>query len=322
MAPVMGHRVSPLTDGFLQTGLWIRLGLAALRDLLAYGELPPPDDARFWGATALFVVVPDATSDRFGWPEEDVADIVRDKFATPLAELLGASFRFDRARVFHGHAGGTAAAMAAKALLDGGSFDRAVLLGVDSYVDQLSLRVLDSEGRLKSPLVPVGLMPGEAGACVIFEREAAAARRTARREGSILAAHVFPAPAEPPDADGDRIPFYRDAGRRLAVAAATVLAEAERGAPFAGDVVADLNGEVSRAHAWAAARVGLARHVDFDRSNVVLPCGSFGEIGAASGLVGVCLAVRAFVRGYARGDATLVLSVSEDGEVAAALVGR
>jgi 3-oxoacyl-[acyl-carrier-protein] synthase-1 len=127
---------------------------------------------------------------------------------------------------------------------------------------------------------------------------------------------------EPPGEQDDVTPFVTAVARQLSDAVVGVLADAAAPAPFTGDILLDLNGEEWRSRAWAAAQLRLQSHVDWDRCDLVLPCASFGEIGAASGPVAVALAVRAFTRGYARGEQTMVLSVSEDGDVGAALVAR
>jgi 3-oxoacyl-[acyl-carrier-protein] synthase-1 len=319
VASASGHRISPLTDGFLQTGVWLRIGVEVLRDAVVYGTLPPPTDTSFWRRTALFAVVPDVTSERLGWPDDDEVGIgIGRVYAEPLCSLAGVDLAFAPAQVAVGHAGWAAAVCAARGAL-GRVADRAIVLGVDSYVDTLSLTVLGAAERLKSPDSPTGMLPGEAGGCFLLERSA---DRGGRAEASLLSAHHAPSRLPPPAEDEDPTAFIAAVGRELGAAAATALAEAGVPAGFAGDVFLDLNGEEWRARVWATALLQLRGHLDLDRCNTVLPCASFGEIGAASGPVAVGLAVRAFARGYARDDKALVLSTSENGDVAAAVVTR
>jgi 3-oxoacyl-[acyl-carrier-protein] synthase-1 len=312
-----GHTIGPLTEGFLPPGLWLRIGSAALADLLRYGELPPASDTGYWKRTALFLVVPDVTGDRFGWPEPEVDTLVAGKYAEPLLALAEIYPTFQPGQIGTGHAGFAAAVCSARNLVGQGSYDRAVVLGVDSYVDPLSLGVLANEGRLKCDAAPTGLLPGEAGACVLVERQ-----RRGRVEGTLLSACFTPSTVPAPGEDEARAAFIAAAGQALATAAATVLAEAGVATPFAGDLVLDLNGEEWRAHAWGAAQLRLQGAIDLGASNLVLPCESFGEIGAASGAAALCLATRAFARDYALGDHALLLSISENGDAGAVLVEK
>jgi 3-oxoacyl-[acyl-carrier-protein] synthase I len=315
---IVGFRISPLTDGFLQTGLWIRIAIEVLRDLFEYGNLPLPDDTAFWRKTALFIATPDVNSDRFGWPKSEISATLTNNYISPMLDLLGLDIAFKPAHIGHGHSGWAAMTCAAKGLI-GHSMDRAVVLGVDSYVDQLSLGVLAGNGRLKTPAIPIGLIPGEAGAAFLVER---AGHSVGRAETILLAAHHARPLQEPPSEQTDMGPFLTSIGKQLADSAIRILADTATPMPFAGDIVLDMNGEEWRARTWAAAQVGLKEHIDFDRCNLVFPCASFGEIGAASGPVGIALAARAFARGYARSEQTMVLSISENGEVGAALIGR
>lgn len=320
-AAVSGHALGPLTDGFLQAGRWIRLGLAALQNLAAYGALPPPDDAPFWSRTALMVIVPDTTSERFAWPYDEAMQLISSRFVAKLLGLFGAPIAFDPGWIFTGHAGVAPAILAAQGLLAHGNLDRVIVLGVDSWVDAVSVGVLDDERRLKSPLSPAGMQPGEGAACFLVEREAVARHRAGRVEGAIVAAqHVAP-PGPVPTQASDRAPFDHAVGRSLAAAASAVLGAAGVVGAFTGDLVIDLNGEEWKARVLSTARLLLRDVIDFDRAGTVFPCASFGEIGAASGPASVCLAVRAFARGYARAEKTLVLSIADGGEVAAVLLG-
>ncbi len=106
---------------------------------------------------------------------------------------------------------------------------------------------------------------------------------------------------------------------------ATVLQEALETAspdkPFQGDIVCDLNGENWRARelgsAWVRARGRLGEDV-----RLVAPAESLGETGAASGAVGVCVAVRSLLRRYSRSSQVVLLSSAESGHVGAMVLGR
>jgi 3-oxoacyl-[acyl-carrier-protein] synthase-1 len=169
---------------------------------------------------------------------------------------------------------------------------------------------LHERGRLKTGDSPVGLRPGEAGACILLESDAAARRRGAE----ILAYVAGTAQGE------ERASLFSgevNLGAALGAAIASVWpepAEAEL------DLLADLNGEEWRARELAGARARLGARLA--RAHLILPAMSLGETGAASGAVGVCLAVRAFVRGYHHGGQALVTSSAEHGHVAAIRLAR
>jgi 3-oxoacyl-[acyl-carrier-protein] synthase-1 len=57
-APVVGHPISGLTEGFVLVGAWLRLALASLDDLALYASLPGPEDSAFWAKSAVLVVAP------------------------------------------------------------------------------------------------------------------------------------------------------------------------------------------------------------------------------------------------------------------------
>lgn len=325
---VVGHRVTPLTDGFTQTGLWLRLAVAATRDLLGYGRLPAAADP-FWDRTLMYGVLPNVDSPRFGWPADEVLEIVESRYLRLLAELAPIAGRIERARVRWAHAGAASALMDVASLVQGGSVDRVCLASVDSYCDFPTVKTLMDDGRLKSPDVQTGMQPGEAAAMILIERREAARSRGAEGSASIVSArHEKPAneppssaPSDDPTSGGDHAAYFVQAGILWAKVITEALTDAGI-SRFAGDIIVDLNGEEWRASAWGMAQVRLQNVIDFAACKLVVPCASFGEIGAASGVAGVCLAARSFARDYATGDATLVVSLSENGEVGAIVVGR
>jgi 3-oxoacyl-[acyl-carrier-protein] synthase-1 len=67
-------------------------------------------------------------------------------------------------------------------------------------------------------------------------------------------------------------------------------------------------------------KLGLKRAGVADDLELSLPATELGDTGAASGAIAIGLAVRAFLRGYARGPRALVWSRSERGQTAAARV--
>ncbi|HYO59981.1 hypothetical protein [Archangium sp.] len=202
-----------------------------------------------------------------------------------------------------GHASVLWALAEASELIARGHLRRALVLGLDSLVGRPVLEWLFLSRRLKTPEHPVGLMPGEAAAALLVERETDARRRGARIDSFVTALST----------GGDTCQ-----GLRLAATLERTLARATR----VGDVYGDLNGEEARAREWgnflarqpAGSALAGARHH--------WPAESLGDTGAASGAISLAAGVRSFVRGYARENEILVWSRSESGEVASGLLLR
>jgi 3-oxoacyl-[acyl-carrier-protein] synthase-1 len=160
-------------------------------------------------------------------------------------------------------------------------------------------------GRVKTVTNPVGFMPGEAGAFLLLERQAAAASR------GIAPVLVVVEPSfglEENSFASERPPL----GRGLAGVAAAALGRLRSPGDHRGSVFIDVNGEPYRAADWGQAAVRLLELgllADWPQEVVAA---SFGETGAASPLLALILAARSFTRGYSRGDTALVLA-SDDG---------
>jgi 3-oxoacyl-[acyl-carrier-protein] synthase-1 len=323
-APVIGAPITGVTDGFMQPGLWLRLATACLDDLIAYGTLPPPRDAAFWRRAAVLWVLPDIELPRFMWAVEDMPAFLHRICTEPLLGLTELAIAPGAAQLLPGGAAAAVGAFERAAdLFSRTSLDRVVVIATDSWLDPLSMRSLAADNRLKSGEQPVGLCPGEAGVALLLERPSAASGRGARGEARVAAAVASP-PAAPPEEGVDphtaRLTSVEDTAKRLALAVRQTLVAAQISEPFTGTIVLDLNGEEWRARVWGSAQSRLVDVVDFDRSTPLIPAISFGDTGAASGLLGLCLGTRAYARGYAAAPRTLLCSVSEGGAVGALLL--
>ena len=321
---VTGAPVKGLTDGFVQTGTWVRLALSCLEDLVRYGQLPPADDAAFWRDTGLLWVLPELSFERFGWPEEEIPKLLKQFCGQLLENLSRLPFQQPPSCYFPaGNVGGALAAEQARQLLESGSLRRVIILAADSWLDRLSMNVLVGERRLKTGERAAGLCPGEAAACVLVESPTPAQARHAMAQSVLLGAAARPAPARlaPEDTTASRVQLAPAAATQLANAVAQVLDSAGLSQPFRGDILLDLNGENWKALVWGHAQTLLSNHVDLSRSKKIFPAISFGDIGAASGVAAVCVATRAFVRRYASTDHTLICSIADDCGTSAMLVG-
>lgn len=311
--PLVGHPVHGYTEGFAPLARWARLVHGALDDLLRQGRVPGPEDAAFWNRTRLMCITPLLDAERFFEVRQVGADGVKDAYAQLLDEQLPRQIPAQRPRFLTlGHAGLAAALREAEEGVARAEAERYLVVAADSYLDVYTLEWLAARHRLKTEANPVGLMPGEAGACLLIESVKAARQRGAPVEALVAAAAV----ARPPEAGS------RDVAGMGASIARAVLGVLERqpvGQHFQGDVVVDLNGEVWRANAWGHARVHLSEALG-EQARPVTFCDCIGEVGASSGLVAACVATRSLARRYATGPSCLLVTLSEDGLVGCALV--
>jgi 3-oxoacyl-[acyl-carrier-protein] synthase-1 len=225
--------------------------------------------------------------------DEDVADGVLLSVEPPAIALYP-----------EGNTGALSALAKASAELAAGVVEVAVVGGVDSLLQEEYLVSLLETGRLKTEKNPAGLIPGEAAAFLVVETQERATARGAEilaRLGPVRRAiHREPAEDEP------LICAAYTAALRAAVA------------DLPGDpanvhrVIADVNGERGRFREWGTAS---ARALNYLAPDLELwnPADSLGDIGAATGVAYLCLAVRAFRRGYAAGDAILVATAADHG---------
>jgi 3-oxoacyl-[acyl-carrier-protein] synthase-1 len=313
MVPLVGHPIQGYTEGFAPLARWVRLAQGALDDLLRQQRMPGPADVQFWRRTRLFCIAPVLSAERFFEVRQAGAEDVMDAFTRLLHERLRKRIPVPPSRFLGlGHSGLAAALQEADRGISSAEAERYLLVAVDSYLDAYSLEWLAERRRLKTGDRPVGLMPGEAGACVLVESVTSARRRGAPVDALIESSAVERVPGATHQ-DGARL------GAGLALAVAAVRQGRAASKPFDGDVIIDLNGEVWRANAWGHARVRLSDSLEA-RVRLVTFCGSVGEIGASSGAVAICIATRSFARRYASGPACLVVTTSEDGLAGCVLV--
>ncbi len=241
-----------------------------------------------------------------------VSDSAQRLFAIEAREHCIAPARADEVHLIPGeHAAGLAALARAAADLRAGAADFAVVGAVDSLLHTPLLASLLAEGRLKSPARPAGLIPGEGAVVLLLERAADAARRGARPLAR-LGAIALETEAEP---IGPGRPIRAEAAGRSVRAAL-----ADSGGP--GRIhraICDLTGERWRSIEWALLETRCLGELAAGW-RLWHPADCLGDLGAASGLAGVVLAVRAFARGYGGPDGVLISSASAAGQRAAACV--
>jgi 3-oxoacyl-[acyl-carrier-protein] synthase-1 len=201
-------------------------------------------------------------------------------------------------------AGLVALARAAEALQTG-QVDAALVCGFDSLLDSAALEPLHLQRRIKTRGTTSGLIPGEAGVCLVVETAAAARRRKV----TVLARVEAIALEQDAGAHGPEAPVTAHAlGRVLEATTAGA-----GGAQAFTRVIADLNGERWRFLEWSLAETRFSGGLP-PGWRLWHPADLLGDVGAAFGPLAAVLAVRAFARGYAGPGKVLVVASSDRGE--------
>ena len=204
-----------------------------------------------------------------------------------------------------GHTGVARAINAAMQDMNNGEIDAAIIGGVDSILDADLLAGLEEAGRLKTPENPAGITPGEAAAFVVLETP----KSVMTRKGQAIAELTGLGFAEEANSSLSETPPI---GTGLADAFMILLSRHNRDVTNSMWLISDLNGEPWRSMDWGHALTRMvSSHPAFNRCDLWYPAASFGEIGAACGAVGLCVAMTAMQRGYALDD-TVIFALASD----------
>jgi 3-oxoacyl-(acyl-carrier-protein) synthase len=318
----VGHPIPELTRGFEGFARLLRIAQAGLADLL-HQEAQAP-----WGLarTAFYLSLPDSGRVFTGLDliqneksRQARAKKVQDAKQQLPAEAIELRLLQTAARLtgwagepaMHfstttGHTGVTEALNRAIEDLCTRQVEAAVVGGVDTLLEEDTLEWLQITGRLKTSSIPSGLQPGEAGGFLLLETVQSARARGARILG-IVEDVRFGEEAKTL-LSGD-LP----AGSGLTEILGGVMARAgwNDGQPVW--LITDQNGEFYRAMEWGNVIIRLTAQSEcFAQPVLWYPAGSFGDTGAASGVVSICMAIAAFDRQYAPAQTVAVVS-SADG---------
>ena len=109
-------------------------------------------------------------------------------------------------------------------------------------------------------------------------------------------------------------------GAALAAVAAQALESL--GEHTGGVLISDANGQTWRAADLGHAIARVQQRYPVGSWPLEIPAVSFGDTGAAAGVLNLALAARAFEHGYSKADVALVMLTSDTAERAAFAVGR
>lgn len=307
MVDLRGFSATVITHGFEARARLLQLAEAALGDL--YASVPTVADFRHLG---LVIVL-----SGYG-PEHEAAQ--RQQADGDEAALADASAEAEEQRgelmdlastlttritwlkpqssvLFFGeHTGVVPAITQAQTWLDDGSCDGCLVLALDSLIDPRRIPALLAGDLLATPANPHAFTGGEAGAVMLL---------TATVAGHRPLATLGPVALATEERSEDVGAFIRILGEVVATA----------GNSAAGTLLLDLTGETWRFALFGHVLARLAgSHPHLPDLRQRLIADSFGELGAATGVVGCVLACRALVRGYAHDATTLILLSDRSGE--------
>lgn len=315
--PVMTSEASLVTLGFSNVGRLVALLVEALEDLSGRVSLSTmPAD------TLLFVAMPDPVERGIPLSPELEADPFRRcqalgrRVMERALDGVGVTWRGGAWHFFSaGHAGFAQALKAATDALAERRCGNCLVVAVDSLCGPDVLPEFSVQRRLKTSDTPTGFIPGEGGVALwLTERSASVSPSGPEPRITLRAVMLgednarFRGAALPPD------------GRTLAACVTSALRTA------GGDgsrlvLVGDHNGEEYRAREWGmmlmhlhSERLGQETQVSW------FPAEGFGDTGAASGALGLCVAVRSLQRRYSPSPMPVVLSISDEGTRAAMVV--
>lgn len=243
---------------------------------------------------------------RAGLPQ-DMASSICSAFASNIGLRASCVHALPR-----GHASGLMAMQAAADKILSGEADFCLAAGVDSYHDRLTLKWLDSHGSLMSASNRSGFPPGEAaGACLLMKRA------TAELHGMPILARITAA------ATSIETCTIRGSGVCVGEGLSAALRGASSSIRLPEEAITatycDINGERYRSEEFLYT---LLRTQDLfvDANDYQCPSDCWGDVGAASGPLFLCLAVASSERNYAKGARPILWAGSYSGHRTAVLL--
>lgn len=317
----IGHSIPLWTEGFEGPTRLLRLAQAGLSDLQRQVVNKP------WtlAPTACYLSLPNSFRAYTGIPLsidekdrqariEESEEIEMEPPDIDMAEsLLQSAARLsnwqgDFPLTFVTTSGNTGVAEALRRAIDdlvARRIELAIVGGIDSLLEEDLLVWLENTGRLKIPSNPAGLQPGESAAFVLLELMRSAKTRGSNVFGIVEDIHLSEdsrtlLSGEPP----------LGVGLTEALNGTLKNGRCEDLQPFW--LITDQNGEVYRAMEWGNVVVRILAHSRALAEPVLwYPATSFGDTGAASGAVSLCMATSAFTRNYAPAEKVAITSSSE-----------
>ena len=285
-----------ITDGHRRFLRIFRMAMMAFEEVILQSKMTEAEIRR----SGLYLCL--AEDDRPGMDNRAEQHLVK-----RMSEVLGLEDFSARSKVINkGHASVFFAIQEAIKDLEQNKYQFAIIGGVDTYLDELTLIWLQDFNFLKTDTHNDGFIPGEAAAFFVLERQRVAIGRKytpiAKIEGG--------ATSNEENSIYDEKPCK---GEGLNQSINKTFLSLEDGGVQTGLVICDLNGQRYRAMEW-----GLATSRAFRESvlpfEVWHPADCIGNTGAAAGPINICHGAMALSCGYAVSPNILVWGSSDDGE--------
>jgi 3-oxoacyl-[acyl-carrier-protein] synthase-1 len=242
-----------------------------------------------------------------------------------LPEGLGSAIRASVAKRYAGRFVATAALESghAAALLglystvskmENGAFDACVVAGVESYLAPETLEWLEANDQLHGagPLNNAwGFIPGEGAGAALLVSERALPRLQVGPMAQVLSVGRA---VEPNRIKTETVCI----GEGLTTAFREALSGLPAGSAVT-DMYCDMNGEPYRADEFGFATLRTKEFFE-SASDFVAPADCWGDVSAASGVLGFVLSVIAAGKAYSKGDLAFLWASSETGERGTALL--
>jgi 3-oxoacyl-[acyl-carrier-protein] synthase-1 len=288
---IVGAPVSCVTSSEKGHQRLVDLALPAFLECLAH--LPAGEISN----TPIVTAVSDAS-------RQHESQIQRD-FLAALQARVSVPFSPESLVFREGAMGGVSAIKLAETILAERKSRWCIVGGVDTFLDQSQLRLLERRGRLKRPSQPDGLIPGEAACFILLDSEPDRAGVCASVIGA--ASVVSVQDGSVPRAT-DIVSAFRGAIRNAGIRSSDI-----------STTITDMTGERDMGvdHALAITRTFTEPQPGLNYWHSAM---SLGSVGAASIPCALAWAEQSALRGYAQGAHTMCSSISEPGGKGAIIV--
>jgi len=320
---VTGCEIPHLTKGFEGIGRILRITQTAFVDLVGGGGLSKIKPNK----CGMLIVMPDPLRCNMTFIDKDVeysnpylpAPFELETVIGWIYELCkGLNFEIERGNIeilLAWHTGFFMALAKGIERLNSREWDSFIVGSIDSMVGSETLQWLLDHNRLKCGDNPSGLQPSEAGVFMVIQRQS----DTIRQQTAIHAIiNGFTTGYEPDHFFTRKV----STGKGLSETASSLIKKL-KGSVRSPWIVSDINGEAHRSNELGYTLVRLASEFPgLKGSEILYPAISFGDTGAASVAVGICMTIRAFERNYAPSNEVFVFSSADNGDRSAMCITK
>lgn len=190
-------------------------------------------------------------------------------------------------------------------ILESGEIEFCIIGGVDSYLLEDRLNLLDSEWRIRSERNVDGFIPGESAVMLMLETEQHARARGISSKSKITA---IASGVEPETISSQKA----STGSGLSDAINGIVQQTNNASGFKS-VYCSLNGESYFAFEWGIQLARLAKVFE-NMADLVHPAENCGDVGAATGGLLLACATKAFQHGYNASGESLLWASNDSGQ--------